>query len=1021
MEVAVTAGLVKRYNLPDRFHRKRFRPGRNVTIAVAMLLTLGLTPHSAAALGSGPALSAAAAEYPFQDPSLSLQARVDDLVGRLTLAEKISLLHQYQPAIPRLGLKVFKTGTEALHGVAWSCDYNDNGAVVTAKGTTFPQALGLASTWDPALIKKVGSVVGDEARGYNALNPTIWGLNLWAPVVNLLRDPRWGRNEEGYSEDPYLTGQISTAYGKGMTGDDPDHLKAAPTLKHYLAYNNEVSRGTSSAQVSPRVLHEYDEAAFKPAIVADAATGVMPAYNLVNGRPNTVSSGLNEIRSWSDKPLFNVSDAGAPSNLTGSQAYFATAPEAYAAQLKAGLDSFTQDNTDPKAIVAAVTSALEQKLITEKDVDTAVGHALSIRFRLGEFDPDGGPYGKITPDVINAPAHGKLARQTAAEATVLLKNSGKTLPLNAARTKKVAVVGPLSDTLYTDWYGGNLPSVVTPLDGVKERLGSGATVTGSDGMDRIALRDVATGKYLSGGAGATGAVIGESATTAAPTAQFDAFDWGQGVLTLRNVANSKYIGYNFSNFVNDQAQPNGWFVQQMFKLEAQPDGNVVIKYVGYESNESWFGSVGKTYLVLQPDGTLNLGAATPAEATKFAKETIVSGVDSAVQAAKGADAAVVVVGSMPFINGREDHDRTTMDLAEGQEALVRAVRKANPNTVVVLENSYPTTLNWEQKNVPAILWTTHAGQETGHAVADVLFGDHNPSGRLTQTWYRSAGDLPDILDYDIIKSDRTYQYFKGTPLYPMGHGLSYSDFRYGNLRLASSKVDADGTLKVSVDVTNAGSRAGAEVVQLYTHAKKSRVKQPIKQLKAFDRVELAAGQKKTVQLQVKAADLAFWDVTRSRFVVETGSYDVMVGASSSDIRATRTAQVKGEVIPDRDLTRSTRAETFDNYQGVTLVDETKAAGTSIGAVAGNWVSYRDADLRRPATFTARVANAGAATSVEIRLGGPTGTLVGTALIPATGDVYTYTTVTAALSPASGNRDVYLVFKGSARMATFALK
>ena len=994
-------------------------------MGVALLLTVALAPHSAAALGAEAehsAQAAAAADYPFRDPSLPLQARIDDLVGRLTLAEKVSLLHQYQPAIPRLGLKVFKTGTEALHGVAWTTDYDNGGNVVTAQGTAFPQALGLASTWDPALIKKVGSVVGDEARGYNALSSTLWSLNLWAPVVNLLRDPRWGRNEEGYSEDPYLSGAISTAYGKGIQGDDPDHLKAAPTLKHYQAYNNEVSRGTSSSMLTPRVLHEYDEQAFKVPLTAGAATGVMPAYNLVNGRPNTVSPDLNTIRSWTDQPLLNVSDAGAPSSVYGAQAYYATAAEAYAAQIKAGLDSFTQDNTDPTNVVAAINAALQQGLLTEKDIDTAVGHAVSVRFRLGEFDPDGGPYGKITPDVINAPAHGKLARQTAAEAAVLLKNSGKTLPLNAARTKKVAVVGPLSDTLYTDWYGGNLPYQVTPLDGVKERLGSGASVTSSDGMDRIALKDVTTGKYVTGGAGASGAVIGESAGTADATAQFDVFDWGQGVVTLRNVANSKYIGYNWSAFVNDQAQPNGWFVQQMFKLEEQPNGNVAIKYTGYESNESWFGSFGKTYLVLQPDGTLNLGAATAAEATQFAKETIVSGVDSAVTAAKGADAAVVVVGSMPFINGREDHDRTTMALAEGQEALIKAVRAANPNTIVVVENSYPTTLNWEQKNVPAILWTTHAGQETGHAIADVLFGDYNPSGRLTQTWYRSTADLPSILDYDIIKSDRTYQYFKGTSLYPIGHGLSYTDFRYSNVRLAASTVDSRGQVKVSVDVTNSGSRRGAEVVQLYTHAQKSRVKQPIKQLKAFQRVELAAGQRKTVQLVVKASDLAFWDVTQSKFVVESGRYDVMVGASSADIRATRTVQIKGEVIPDRDLSRSTRAENFDDYQGVTLVDETKAAGTSVGAAAGNWIAYQDVDLRsRPTTFTARVANAGAPTSVEIRLGGPTGRLVGTAQLPSTGDQYTYTNVSAALSQAAGNRDVYLVFKGSARMATFSLK
>ncbi len=363
-----------------------------------------------------------------------------------------------------------------------------------------------------------------------------------------------------------------------------------------------------------------------------------------------------------------------------------------------------------------------------------------------------------------------------------------------------------------------------------------------------------------------------------------------------------------------------------------------------------------------------------------------------------------------------------MALAEGQSALIKAVRKANPNTVVVVENSYPTTLTWEQKNVPAILWTTHAGQETGNAVADLLFGDATPSGKLTQTWYRSADDLPDILDYDIITNDATYQYFKGKPLYPIGHGLSYTDFRYRNLRTASTTVDAGGTVKLSVDVTNTGSRAGAEVVQLYTHAQKSRVKQPIRQLKAFDRVQLAAGQTRTVQLAVKASDLALWDVTRDKFALESGRYDLMVGSSSTDVRATRTIKVNGEVIPERDLSRTTRAENYDASSGTTLVDESKTAGTSVAGATGSRLTYRDADLRsRPKVFTARVANAGAPTSIEIRLGHPTGTLVGTVEIPSTGNQYSYRDITSELSQVSGNRDVHLVFKGSARLATFSLK
>src|SRR3954447_20057844 len=346
---------------------------RKLLLVAATTATLLGAPQAARAEGE-----------PFRDPSLPLSARIDDLMGRLTMDEKISLLHQYEPAIPRLGIGVFKAGTEALHGVAWSNDYNHNGDVVTAHATTFPQAIGLATTWDPALLRAVGSSVGDEARGLHAQNPTVWGLNLWAPVVNLLREPRWGRNEEGYSEDPTLTSAMATAYGSGMQGPDPDHLKAAPTLKHFLAYNNEVGRDVNSSEVPPRVLHEYDEQAFKPTLAAGAATGVMASYNLLNGRPMTVSPLLNEIRAWSPRPLFNVSDAFAPYNLTGSQHYFATPPEADAAMFRAGTDAYVADNNDPSPMIAAVKQAIAGGYMTMADVERADRHALNLRFRLGE-------------------------------------------------------------------------------------------------------------------------------------------------------------------------------------------------------------------------------------------------------------------------------------------------------------------------------------------------------------------------------------------------------------------------------------------------------------------------------------------------------------------------------------------------------------------------------------------------------------------------------------------------------------
>jgi beta-glucosidase len=952
------------------------------------------------AVPTAPGAARADTAFPFRDPHLALPTRVDDLVGRLTLDEKISMLHQYQPAVPRLGIKLFKAGTEALHGVAWSNDIDDNSNVVPADGTTFAQPVGLASTWDTGLIRQVGGAVGDEARGFNAENPRVFGLNLWAPVVNPLRDPRWGRNEEGYSEDPLLTGAISTAYGKGLEGNDPARLKTAPTLKHYLAYNNEAGRDVTSSTVPQRVLNEYDRQAFAPAIKAGAATGVMASYDLVNGRPATVDPDLGTlVRGWSDYPLFNVSDAGAPYNLTGSEHYFSSQAEADAAVIKAGINSFTIDNADGAPLAAAIHQALDQGLLTVHDIDVAVGQALSIRFRLGEFDPSGGPYASITPAVINSPAHQQLARQTADEAMVLLKNQGGALPLKPGGT--VAVVGPLADTVYSDWYAGTLPYRVTALDGIRAKAGS---VTTSDGADRIALQDVATGRYVSA---ADPDAVKATAETPDAAAEFDAVDWGQNVSTLKNVGNGKYLGYNWGPFVTHDDQPNGWYVQQQFKLEPQPDGTVVVHYAGYETQETWFG--GNTYVTVGPDGGLTLGASDAAHAAHFRKQVISSAVDQAVAAARKADTAVVVVGSNPFINGREAHDRTSLALGAGQEALVRAVRQANPHTIVVLQTSYPDTITWEQQHVPGIVWTTHAGAETGHAIADVLYGDYNPAGRLTQTWPASADQLPpDLNDYDIISSGQTYLYSKQKPLYPFGFGLSYSSFRYG------TPVVAGGQVRVAV--TNTGKRAGDEVVQLYTHQRTSRDTVAVKQLRGFQRVRLDAGQTRTVSLPLSSADLAHWDVTRGRWVTETSTYDVMVGASSSDIRARTAVAVRGETIPARDLGHATRAEAFDAYAGTTLLPETALSGTVVGSTAaGQWIVFKDARLRGGKTFTASALGSG---SVQVRLDSPAGRLLGTAGVSSDG----YANVTAPLAGVAGRHDIYLVFGGPGiRLATFFIR
>lgn len=980
----------------------------------------GLAGVGALAYAAATPLRAGAAAkftFPFQNPHRPLEQRIDDLLGRLTLPEKVSLLHQYQLPIDSLGMPLFKIGTESLHGLAWSNDFNDNGNQVFAVATVFPQGHGLGCTWDPDLMQSIGGVIGREARGFHSENPIVWGLNLFTPVVNLLRDPRWGRNEEGYSEDAMLTGVASTAIASGVQGPDPDHLLAAPTLKHFMAYNNEVNRTESSSVLQPRVLREYDEMAFKPALAADAATGVMTSYNLVNGRPATVSNYINDdIRTWTDRDLMVVSDAGAPENLVTQQDYFANTTEADGAAVLAGLDSFNQDSQVPTNTINALTAALAQGIITEDDVDVTARRLLSIRFRLGDFDPPGfGPYASITMADVNTPASQRLARQAVREQFVLLKNDGDMLPLR--RSQKIALIGPLSDQVFQDFYGGDMPYRVDPLTGVQEALaGTSGTVTGALGVDQIALQ-APNGMFVTAPASASGGQLAATAATAGDNETLAIFDWGNSVTSIRANANNLYLTRGAGNAViNDQIEPNGFSTpSQVWTFVEQPDGTVIIQQ----------GTSTRQFVVADATTGLLTANGTTTTATHFTVQTLVNGVDEAVSAAADADVAVVIVGNDPMVGAKETTDRTDLNLVPSQEALVLAVATANPKTVLVIESSYPYAINQEQASarIPSILASSHGGQETGHGFADVLFGDYAPAGRLSQTWYGSADDLPSILDYDIIHDDRTYMYFQGTPLYPFGHGLTYTTFRYSNLKLAPARrMNRNGQTRISVDVTNAGPVASDEVVQLYTHQRTSRVKQPIVKLRDFQRLHFGPGQTRTVVFDLKASDLAFWDVTRNQWVVEAASHDIMVGRSSADIQQRAVLDVSGEVIPPRDLTRLTQARDFDDYSEATIVDASHTEGDAMHQTAiGGWIQFADTDFGDGiSTITASVANDQAtAGSLSVMLDDPvTGTLVGNVPVPSTGDRYTFAVQSAAVSGATGVHDVYFVFTGNAYLATF---
>ncbi|WP_457030714.1 glycoside hydrolase family 3 C-terminal domain-containing protein [Kitasatospora sp. P5_F3] len=924
-------------------------------------------------------LSASAADLPlFRDPALPLRKRIDDLVERLTFDERLALLHQYAPAVPRLGVASFRTGSEALHGVSW-----------LGVATVFPQAVGLGASWDEDLVRRVAEAVSVELRAFHSHRPPVLApdrgpnsLQAWAPVLNLLRDPRWGRNEEGYSEDPVHTARVGEAFCRGLAGDHPTYLRTAPVLKHFLAYNNEDDRCTTSSGLRPRVLHEYDLAAFRPVVASGAATGAMAAYNLVNGRPCHVSPLIEtELRRWArptGHELFVVSDAEAPSNLVELEHYFDDHAESHGAALKAGIDSFTDHGEDSETIVGRLREALERGLIDQEDVDRAVRRQLELRFRLGEFDPELDPYAGIGPEVINSAEHRALARQAATESVVLLKNDGL-LPLDPARAPRVAVIGPLADTLCEDWYSGTLPYQVTVADGLSAVLaGHGGEVVRMEGSDRITLRSRTTGELLGGEA-------------------LDVTDWGRSMLTLRAAGTGRYLTLKDDHtLVADQELIKSWFVQETFRVEPAEDGTVLVRSV----------FTGR-YAAVGP--APRRGAAAEARA-----------------AAASADVAVVVLGNHPMVNGRETEDRVDLALPAGQEALLRAVHAVRPETALVVMSSYPYALDWADAHLPAVAWTSHGGQETGHALAAVLVGAAEPAGRLPQTWYRGDDQLPEPLDYDIIKAGWTYQYHETAPLYPFGHGLSYTEFAHRELGLSAPSVAQDGSVDVTLAVANTGHRAGSEVVQLYVRALDARYRAPRQRLVDFAKIRLEPGESRELTFRLPAERLAHWDVSTGAFTVDPGGYEITVARSAEHPVLTAPLTVTGAAPAPRVLVdRRTLAVDFDDHTDIDIVDVSRTDGDAV----------TPADPARPATLHFHGVDLSGAVRVEAEIARPEAgagqarlelhageLLLAEIEVPVTGHHHTWATVQADFAaPSAGFHDLRLTLHGGFRLAAFGLR
>lgn len=687
-------------------------------------------------------------KYPFQNPAFGDEKRIDNLISLLVLEEKINCLSAGF-SVPRLGIKN-SGNSEGLHGLSQGGPGFNNGKKTPT--TQFPQSIGLAQMWDEGLLSQVAAQQAYEAR-YIYQSPKYYraGLVVWGPNADMGRDPRWGRTEECYGEDPFLTSRLVTAFVQGMQGDNPRYWMVASLMKHFLSNSHENGRSFTSSNYDETLFREYYSYPFYKGVTTGGSRALMAAYNSYNGIPCTVHPMLKNIvvKEWGQNGIITT-DGGAFKMLVTDHKYYKTLEEAAAACIRAGINMFLDDFKE------SVRGALQKNLISEKDIDAVIRGRLRVLLKLGLLDSDS-PYNEIgVNDIVDPWTKTEtkgLVRKITSKSIVLLKNKRELLPLNKDKIKSIALIGPYADKVLQDWYGGEHAYQVSVLQGLRNALG-----------DRVKISFVKSNK-----------------------------------------------------------------------------------------------------------------------------------IDSAIIAAKNSDVAIVCIGNHPTGNagweqapvasdGKEAVDRSALTLE--QEDLAKVVFQANPNTILLLASSFPFAINWSQEHLPAILQVTHGSQELGNGVADVLFGDVNPAGRLVQTWPRSMGDLSPMLDYD-IRHGRTYMYGKQAPLYPFGFGLSYTKFSYANLRLSKNSIDKNEKTVVSLDLTNVGERDGEEVVQLYVKGTDG-----IQRLKGFKRVAVPSGKTVAASIDLSGDDLARWDTNNNCFAIQPGSIEIMAGASSADIRLSTTLKLQ---------------------------------------------------------------------------------------------------------------------------------
>lgn len=843
----------------------------------------------------------------YLNTAYSFKERAADLVSRMTPEEKQSQLGNTMHPIPRLGIGGYNVWGEALHGVMG----RNNNSGKTA--TSFPNSVAIGSTWDPELIKRETSVVADEARGFNY--NLIFTLTYWSPVIEPARDPRWGRTAETFGEDPYLVSEIGKGFIQGMMGDDPVYLKTVPCGKHYLANNSEFNRHNGSANMDARDMREFYLSAYRKLIREYNLPSIMSAYNAVNGVPVSASKFLIDTIARKTYGLdgYVTGDCGAIDDIVQGHFYTKSFEEAAAMGITAGVDNDCGGVYQNHAL-----KALEKGLLTQGAIDKALVNIFAIRMRLGEFDPPQKvPYAGINPGKVNDPSHNDLAIEVATKTPVLLKNDvvvktgKKGLPINLKNIKKIAILGPQADKVELGDYSGPVePDLsVSPLKGIqnyiKEKklntevvsLSTGNTERRTDFFTIIGFSAVNT----------DGKVQPYDATKYDASAKGLITSPRFGQTSVRGIKDGDWTAYNNIDITNlDSIRFNMTVSGDGGLLEVRvgsSTGNILasqrVKVEPQSGENSWFPRP-RTVLVK----IKTLGISGPQTLVFVYREPEVQAADrETLDMAASADVVLVFVGTDQS-TGREESDRFSLALPGNQNELIKSVAAVNTNTIVVMQTMGMVEVEQfkNNPNIPGIIWTGYNGQAQGTAMAQILFGDVNPGGKLNVTWHKSVNDLPDFNNYNLRgdgTNGRTYWYYDKDVSYEFGYGLSYTNFEYSNFSISKISITPTDKVTVTVDVKNTGDVDGDEVVQIYVRTPESpaTLERPIKRLKGFKRVTIPKGQIKTVSIDIDCEDLWFWDAEKGKITFDPGKYVFEIGSSSRDIRGKVEANMSGDYKP----------------------------------------------------------------------------------------------------------------------------